>query len=317
MEPLDLRGVRTHSLRERRSKVHHEQLWRGNLEDRTLGGFLRSLPRVLFGADFREVVERLSRARLRGRPVILGMGAHVIKVGLGPLVVEMMRRRLVTALAMNGAGAIHDLELAMVGQTSEDVAEGLARGSFGMARETAEFINQAVRRGASRGMGLGAALGAAALEAKLPFGHLSVVAQAAGLGIPLTVHVAIGTDVIHMHPSFDGAAFGAASHRDFRLLAALVARLEGGAYLNVGSAVVLPEVFLKALNLARNLGHRVEDFTAVVMDFLSPYRALVNVAQRPGGRGFHLQGPHELLLPLLAHALVLRLEEEGAGAGPR
>jgi hypothetical protein len=239
-------------------------------------------------------------ARRAGKPVMLGMGAHVIKVGLSPLIIDAMEQGILTGLAFNGAGVIHDTEMALAGRTSEDVAEALADGSFGTARQTGEFINAAVA--ADPDAGLGRTVGRALLEAEPACIKVSLLAAAARLDLPATVHVSIGADIIHMHPSFDGAATGRASHVDFRLFTAQVGQLRGGVYINLGSAVVLPEVFLKALSAARNLGHAAKDFTTVNMDMLRHYRPMTNVVTRPvltGGRGINITGHHEINLPLL------------------
>jgi len=268
----------------------------------TVRGLIARLPDILAARDLRGAVERLTRALRRGRPVVLGMGAHPIKVGLGPVIVDLIERGRLAAVAMNGACLVHDFELAWNGRTSEDVGPGLERGTFGMARETGEFLNRATREGVAAGLGLGRAIGDAILRARLPFHRTSILAAAARADIPATAHVAIGTDIIHMHPSADGAAIGEGSLRDFHLLAGVVARLAGGVYLNLGSAVVLPEVFVKALNLARNVGHPVRDLTTIDMDFTRHYRPAVNVVARPtaaGGRGIHLTGHHEIMFPLL------------------
>jgi deoxyhypusine synthase len=265
-------------------------------------GFLDGLPDILAARDLRIAASAIARAIQRDRPIVLGMGAHPLKVGLGPLIVDLIERGRLTALAMNGAGLVHDFELAWGGRTSEDVGPGLDRGLFGMARETGAFVNRAIRDGVVAGHGLGRAVGEAIAGERLPFRRLSVLAAAAKAGIPATVHVALGTDIVHMHPDADGAAIGEGSLRDFRLLAGAVARLEGGVYVNLGSAVVMPEVFVKALNLARNLGHPVRTLTTVDMDFNRHYRPAVNVVARPtatGGRGIHLTGHHEIMFPLL------------------
>jgi hypothetical protein len=256
--------------------------------------------------------DEILRARSRRRPVIWGMGAHVVKAGLSPVVIDLMERGFATTVALNGAGVVHDFELAVAGRTSEDVAAGLGSGSFGMARETGEEVNRAIVEGDRDGLGLGAAVGRYLSERRPRPRHLgaSVLAAAWRLGIPATVHVAIGTDIVHLHPACDPAALGRATHLDFRVFAAQVARLGGGGvYLNVGSAVVLPEVFLKAVTLARNLGHRLSDFATANLDFIQGYRPGVNVVERPVagcGRGYRLTGSHELLVPLLAAALVER-----------
>ncbi|HZP40383.1 MAG TPA: hypothetical protein VFD84_02600 [Candidatus Binatia bacterium] len=299
---LDLARVRTIPLGRRPSKVAAALLGRPVRARLTVRALVDGLPDILAAHDFRTAVARIARAIRRGRPVVLGMGAHPIKVGLGPLVVDLIARGRLAAVAMNGACLVHDFELAWGGRTSEDVGPGLERGTFGMARETGAFLNRATRDGVARGLGLGRAVGMAIERARLPFRRTSILAAAARAGIPATVHVAVGTDIIHMHPDADGGAIGEGSLRDFRELAAVVGQLGGGVYLNLGSAVVLPEVFVKALNLARNVGHPVRDLTTVDMDFMRQYRPGVNVVERPtagSGRGIHLTGHHEIMFPLL------------------
>ncbi len=311
-EPLALEGVRTYSLYERPSKVDHSRFAQAWQPGGSFMDFCRRLPRLLAGEELREAAGIWVTARRQGRLVLLGMGAHVLKVGLSPVILDLCRRGLVNGLALNGAGIIHDAEIALAGRTSEDVDAALGGGEFGMARETAEFLNRAIVQGAADGLGLGAAVGRALVQAEAPYRRLSLVAGAWELGMPLTVHVALGTDIIHIHPSCDPAATGVGTHRDFRLFAALVSRLAGGLYLNVGSAVLLPEVFLKAVTLARNLGHPVAPLTTVNLDFIQHYRPQTNVVRRPtagGGRGFAFTGHHELMVPLLA-ALVTELWEE-------
>jgi hypothetical protein len=300
--PIDTARVRTIPLGRRPSKVVAAALGRPVRARLTVRALVDGLPDILAAHDLRVAVERIARAIRRGRAVVLGMGAHPIKVGLGPLIVDLIARGRLSAVAMNGACLVHDFELAWGGRTSEDVGPGLDRGTFGMARETGEFLNRATREGVAAGLGLGRAIGDAMLRARLPHRRTSILAAAARAGIPATVHVAIGTDIIHMHPGADGAAIGAGSLRDFHLLAGVVGRLDGGVYLNLGSAVVLPEVFVKALNLARNVGRRVRDLTTVDMDFNRHYRPAVNVVSRPtavGGRGIQLTGHHEIMFPLL------------------
>jgi hypothetical protein len=276
----------------------------------SVAAFIDALPRVLAGETLRALRDEILRARDRGRPILWGLGAHVIKAGLSPVIVDLMERGFVTGLALNGAGVVHDFEMAVAGATSEDVAAGLGSGAFGMARETGEETNRAIVEGDRDGLGLGAALGRYLGERRPRPRHLgaSLLAAAHRLERPATVHVAIGTDIVHVHPACDPAAIGRATHLDFRLFAAQVARLGGGGvYLNVGSAVVLPEVFLKAVTLARNLGHEIEDFATASLDFLQGYRPSVNVVDRPvrgTGRGYRLTGHHEILVPLLAAALV-------------
>jgi deoxyhypusine synthase len=312
---IDRSRVRTVPARRRASKVRCADEATPHRPGARFAEFLEGLPGLLGAADLRDAVEAASRARARRRPILWGLGAHVIKVGLAPLVVDLLERGLASGLLLNGAGCVHDLELAMMGATSEDVGPALDEGRFGMARETAERLNRAIASGARERIGMGAAVGREILTGRYPHRRRSILAAATRLGVPVTVHVAIGTDVHHMHPSADGAALGATSYRDFETLTALVAALEGGVYFNVGSAVILPEVFLKALALARNLGHRVRRFTTVDLDFLRHYRPTVNVVERPtrlGGRGISLVGQHEILVPLLAAALIEREERRPA-----
>ena len=306
-KPISLKGVRPGSLNERESKVSLELVGRAWEKGQTLSEFLERLPAILGAVELREVVRRICKARREDRPVLLGMGAHPIKVGLGPIIIDLLERGILGGVAMNGAGIIHDAEMALVGRTSEDVAAALAEGTFGMSRETADFLNIAIAQTRIDDLGLGAAVGQALLREEAPHAEQSILVAGARLGVPVTVHVALGTDIIHIHPSVEPAVTGAATHLDFRIFAGLVASLEGGVYLNLGSAVLMPEIFLKALTLVRNLGHQVQDFTAVNMDFHRHYRPRVNVVERPtqaGGRGFELIGHHEIMLPLLAAAVI-------------
>ncbi|MGQ9921154.1 MAG: hypothetical protein ACUVRZ_07455 [Desulfobacca sp.] len=311
--PLSLHGVNTYSLRNRRSKVNLQDFGRPWQAGGSLADFVAGLPKILAAADLRRVAVTWVAARRQDRPVLLGFGAHALKVGLSPVIIALMRQGLLSGVALNGAGIIHDAEIAMVGQTSEEVEAVLGVGQFGMAEETASFLNQAIAWGAQHDLGLGEAVGQQLLAANWPHNDQSVLAQAAALAVPATVHVAIGTDIIHMHPSVAPAALGQTTHRDFRLFAAQVSQLAHGMYLNLGSAVLLPEVFLKALSLARNLGHEVEPLTTVNMDFIQHYRPLTNVVRRPtlgAGQGFALTGHHEIMFPLLA-AMVMELWERG------
>jgi hypothetical protein len=306
--PLGLAGVKTYPLASRKSKVALSDFARPHEKGAPFSAFLDRLPRLLGADALRSLAQDIVRARAKSKPILWGLGAHVLKVGLSPVMVDLMERGLVTGLALNGAGIVHDFELAVAGQTSEDVEEGLSRGAFGMAKETGEEINRAINAGDRAGLGLGAAMGRYLEKRRPKHLEVSVLAAASRLGLPVTVHVAVGTDIVHMHPACDPAALGRATHLDFRLFAAQVARLGGGGcYLNVGSAVLLPEVFLKAVTLARNLGHVLEDFTTANLDFIQSYRPNTNVVQRPVrgvGRGYSLTGHHELLVPLLAAALV-------------
>ncbi len=275
--------------------------------------FLNTLPDILAGQTFRAVVDAIVHARQNNKPVILGMGAHPTKVGLNPILVDLMRRGVVTAVAMNGAVVIHDFELAYQGHTSEEVEAEIDSGRFGMAEDTGRILNEAIEHGWQKGLGLGEAVGRYITRhaKQFPYRRSSLLAVGAQLGIPVTVHVAIGTDIIHMHPRANGEALGASSLLDFRKLAAVVSRMEGGVYINLGSAVFLPEVFLKTVTLGRNLGRALKRITTVNMDFLSHYRPLTNVVKRPtqkGGQGYSLIGHHELMVPLLAAAVLERLK---------
>jgi hypothetical protein len=308
--PLDFLRLRTYPLARGRRKVSASAFAGLHHPGDTLDAFLSKLPAFLAVNDLREVIDRLAGAARGSRTVIAGIGAHVIKVGLSPLLIDLMERGIVSLVAMNGAGVVHDLEIALVGRTSEEVLEELETGRFGMARDTAEHIHVAVARGVREGKGYGRAVGDHILEDRFPHRDLSILAAAARLGVPVTVHVAIGTDIHHMHATADGAALGAASLRDFRTFCAAVATLEKGVYLNIGSAVILPEVFLKAVSVARNLGRPLRDFTTVNLDFIRHYRTQVNVVSRPvarGGKGFNLTGPHEILLPMIAAGVIERL----------
>jgi hypothetical protein len=268
--------------------------------------FFASLPGMLAARDLLVLARAIARARRARRPFLLMMGAHPLKVGLAPLIVAMMRAGTITAIAANGAAAIHDFELAFAGRTSEDVAAELVRGQFGMVEETGAFVNDAARIAARDGIGFGLALGREINRARLKYRAGSIFATAAAMELPATLHVTLGADIVHMHPRADGAAIGAATMADFHRLTGVVAGLSRGVVLNLGSAVVMPEVFLKALNLARNLGHDARNFTAADMDFIRQYRPRMNVVERPtqgGGRGIVLTGHHELMLPLLAAAV--------------
>jgi hypothetical protein len=311
IKPLDLDQVKTYSLAQRSSKIdtaNFAGIWQkgGPFKD-----FINALPDILAGADLKTVVSALAAAVRANKTVIWGMGAHVIKVGLNPIVIDLMQRGIIQCVALNGAGIIHDLELAMAGRTSEDVAAAIDDGSFGMAEDTAVFLGAAMQDSQPDSKGLGQMIGRAIAQQDLPFSQNSILATGFRLKIPVTVHVAIGTDIFHMHPQFDPAHCGQASHHDFRLFAAAVARLQNGVYLNAGSAVVLPEVFLKAVTLARNLGHTLDEFTTVNLDFIQHYRPTANVVHRPtarGGLGINLIGHHEIMLPLIAAGVIEALD---------
>jgi hypothetical protein len=310
-KPIDLAGLETYSIKDRHSKVSIRDFGSAWKSREGFAHWVKSLPRILAGDDIRTVITRITEAVREQKIVLVAMGAHVIKVGLNPVLLDLMERGIISGIAMNGAGIIHDLEVAMVGATSEDVDKELHLGRFGMARETGDFLNRAVREGAGKGKGLGYSVGMSMLDEGFPYNEYSILAGAARMGIPVTVHVAIGTDIIHIHPEFDGASIGEASHLDFRIFASLISHLEGGVYINLGSAVILPEVFLKAFTLVKNLGFTLRHFTTVDMDFIRQYRPLTNVVTRPtseGGEGFSLTGHHEIMVPLIAAALIENLE---------
>jgi len=310
--PLDFSGLHTYSVHGRHSKVSVDDFATPVQPGMTVRQLLASMPAQLAGVDFPDLVHRIGEAHRQHRPILLGMGAHVIKVGLNPILIDLMRRGVITAIALNGAGIIHDAEIAMVGRTSEEVADVLGAGAFGAAKETGEVLNGAIIDGAQRGIGIGQAVGETLLANRFPHNDQSLLAMAAQLGVPVTVHVAMGTDIIHIHPSANGAAIGQAGHHDFRVFCRLVSELEGGVYLNVGSAVLLPEVFLKALTVVRNLGHQVKRFTTANFDFIRHYRPATNVVHRPtleGGKGFNFTGHHELMLPLLAAAILDEIDK--------
>ncbi len=275
----------------------------------TFAEWFERLPAILAGGDIKDIVDRWIAARRAGRPVILAFGAHVVKAGLSRWLIALMEEGLVTRLAVNGAVAIHDFELAAAGHTSEDVDAALVEGVFGQAEETARYVNDAAAAGAADGLGLGEALCRSLAARNLPHADWSVLAAAGRLGIPVTIHVALGTDTVHTHPSADGRALGETSLRDFRSLASAVKEMDGGLFVNAGSAVILPEVFLKAVSMARAAGVDFPSLTTVVLDFIRQYRPAENVARRPvagGGRGFYLVGHHEILVPLLGQALLDR-----------
>ncbi len=305
--PLDLTNLRRYSLSERLSKVNQEAFARITPSGSSFGTFFANLPRILAGENLHRLVEAIAAAHRRRKPVLALLGAHVLKVGLSPLIVDLVEKKVVTAIATNGAGIIHDFELAYQGQTSEEVAEALADGSFGMARETADFLNGAIQEGAKAKAGLGESVGRWIETKKLRFRALSIFAAAHRNKIPATVHVAIGTDIIHQHPSCDGAAVGQTSLADFRILTKVVSGLGGGGVvLNIGSAVILPEVFLKCISTCRNLKFPVKDFTAANLDMIPHYRPHQNVLTRPtalGGQAINLIGHHEILVPLLYAAV--------------
>ncbi len=314
VKSTDRPRLRTYSLSSRPSKVHIGGFGRPYRIGESVSGFLDRLPDFLAAKDLKRVARAVVEARSQGRCVSMAYGAHVIKVGLSPVILDLFSEGWLNALATNGAGMIHDFEIAVAGKTSEDVDAALSEGTFGMAEETGSLLNALIRQGVARGEGLGEAVGRGLREMKAPHLDYSILAAAVEKGIPVTVHVAIGTDIHHMHPSADGADLGLGSHRDFLRFCERVQRMEAGVHINVGSAVVLPEVFLKALSLAVNLGRPPRGLMTVNMDFIQHYRPMTNVVRRPsmlGGEGIHLTGHHELMVPLLAACI----KEEAARRG--
>jgi hypothetical protein len=309
IQPLPLDDISTYPLAERKNKVTAEMFGKALDGSDNIPGFISKLPRILAGESLRNLVRAINYARVSNKAIIWGIGGHVIKVGLGPVINDLMAQGFVTAVAMNGSSAIHDFEVAMGGATSEEVGDVLGSGKFGMVRETAEQMNGAINSTRARGIGLGEALGEAIVEggAGFPYQNISILAEAWKRRVPVTVHVAVGTDTIHAHPSASGEAIGKASFHDFQLFSSVVRGLDGGGvYLNVGSAVLLPEVFLKAVSVVRNLGHSLEEFTTANLDFIQHYRPTQNVLKRPtqiSGQSIALTGHHEIMVPLLAAAL--------------
>jgi hypothetical protein len=306
-EEFDLSAVRTYPLQSRKSKAKSGDFARPYRAGTGMAVWLDCLPNILAAAEFKAVIAAMCTAHRTGGGLLWGIGAHVIKTGLSPVLIDLMDRGYISALAMNGAGIIHDFEVALSGGTSEDVDETLGPGQFGLADETGRLLNGAITDGVRNGLGIGQAVGSRLLEMRAPYESISLVAAAARLDVPVTVHVGIGTDIIHMHPEASGAALGEGSLRDFRYLTANVARLSGGVYLNCGSAVVLPEVFLKAVALVRNRGISLAGLTTVNLDFMRQYRPHTNVISRPVagvGNGYSIIGHHELMIPLIAAALI-------------
>jgi hypothetical protein len=307
MKPFDLNGLKTYDLDSRPSKVFHDDLGEPVSANATVAEWLDALPRQLAGVALQRVRDHLCRAHEEGRTVVAALGGHVIKTGCGPYLIDWIRRGLIKAVAMNGSAAIHDFELALAGKTSEDVSASLHAGKFGMARETADAFALAARAGAENEVGLGAALGKYIADLHCPYADTSLLLAAYQAGIPCTIHVALGTDIVHMHPHVSGAALGEASLIDFRRLCRVVAGMERGVWMNLGSAVLMPEVLLKAVSVVRNFGHSLDGLVTVNVDKESRYRSTVNVLGRPGEEGIELTGHHEILLPLLHVAVACKL----------
>ncbi|MFH0935821.1 MAG: hypothetical protein V1828_03040 [Candidatus Omnitrophota bacterium] len=308
---ININKVKRYSVKKRFSKVKQADFARPPKRSASFKGFYNSLPNILKAKELRATAESIIAARRRKKAVIFMAGAHVIKCGLNPVIIELIRKKIITCICLNGAGIIHDFEVAFQGRTSEDVGKNLASGRFGMGKETADFLNNAVKEGVRSGLGLGEAVAEKITGSKLRYKNLSLLANAFKFKISVCVFAAIGTDIIHQHPSFDAALTGEGSLRDFHLLVENVCRLDkGGVVLNFGSAVILPEVFLKALNLARNLGNRVKDFTAANFDMIYHYRPAQNLVSRPvagAGNGYYIIGHHEIMLPLLAQAIIEKI----------
>lgn len=306
--PVSSGKLKTYSIRTRKSKVRVSDFAHPFESGGSFKDFLNRLPDILAAKDLKYIVSAITNSYKNENVIVAGLGAHVIKVGLGPVIIDLMEQGIISAVALNGAGIVHDFEIAFTGQTSEDVDSEIGSGTFGMSQETGALLNKAIKKGSKKGWGIGRSVGDMINQSGYPYKDLSILAAGVRLGIPVTVHVAIGTDIIHIHPQMNGGATGECSYRDFQLFAGVVSRLEGGVYLNIGSAVVLPETFLKALTLVRNLGHKVQNFTTVNMDFVQHYRPLTNVVRRPTkdgtGKGYTLTGHHEIMVPLLAAAIV-------------
>jgi deoxyhypusine synthase len=307
---IDLAKLKTYPISKRKSKVRCQDFAKPPSKGASFSDFYGSLPNILSGNSFRQIVDRIVSARKKKRPVIAMMGSHVIKCGLNPVIIELIKKEIITAIALNGSGAIHDFEIALIGKTSEDVSEALEDGSLGMAKETSLYLNGAIGEAVERDIGMGRAIGQVIDEEKLPFKDQSLLYNSVKHDVPSTVHVAIGTDIIHQHPSCDGANLGEASLRDFHNFIKVVSGLGGGVVLNIGSSVILPEVFLKAINVARNLGYKVKDFTACNLDMIHHYRPYQNVIKRPiasGGAGYTIIGHHEIMIPLLAQSIIEKI----------
>jgi translation initiation factor 1 (eIF-1/SUI1) len=305
---IDLNKVKTYSIEKRKSKINISSFAKICKKGVSFKKFFNNIPNILVGKDIKELVKLIIRARKKRKPVIFMMGAHVIKCGLSPIIIDLMKRNIITTVLLNGAGSIHDFEIAINGSTSEDVEKNLNNGSFGMAEETGRIINNAIKEGVNEGCGIGESIGRKILDLKAPFLRYSILAEGYRLKIPVLVSIAIGTDIIHQHPNANGFALGEGSFIDFKIFANEVSKLgNGGVVLNIGSAVILPEVFLKALSIARNLGYKVFNFTTANFDMIQHYRPVVNVLKRPirmGGRSYAIIGHHEIMIPLLYSAII-------------
>lgn len=306
---FDIKKNKTFSLKKRQHKVNFKKFAGKSGQKTSINKFVKSLPDILAAADFKSLIEEIKNAKLKHKPIIWGLGAHVIKTGLNPIIIELMKSGYVDLISLNGAGIIHDTELALIGETSEDVSEGIRDGSFGMVKETGEFINNAIFLAFQANRGLGETVGKEIVQKKLRYQKKSILAWAYKLKIPVTVHVSIGTDIIHMHPTANGEAMGKTSMNDFMIFSEMICKMKGGGvFLNMGSAVIIPEVFLKAITMARNQGYKIGNFCVATFDFNLHYRPMVNVVKRPieslGGKGYYIIGHHEIMIPLLSAALL-------------
>lgn len=309
-EQIDLSKVKTYSIKDRKNLVKIENFAKLMPQEATFKQFIDSLPDILIGADFKALISTIAQAYNQKKPILWAFGAHVIKCGLSPIIIELMKKGLISAVALNGAGIVHDFEIALIGETSEDVGKSLLDGSFGMANETGAFINEAIIEGAKQNFGIGRAVGKMISTQKLNHRQHSILYHGFELNIPVTVHIAIGTDIIHQHPDVSGEAIGKGSMIDFRIFTNQVSNLNGGVFLNIGSAVIIPEVFLKALTIARNLGYEIEDFITANFDMIRHYRPMTNVVNRPvqkGGKGYSFIGHHEIMIPLLAFGILEKI----------
>lgn len=306
-EAIDLSKVKTYSIKKRKNKVNKNDFAGVYKKGSSFKNFIKTLPDILAGKNFKEIVSAIINAKKKNKPVLVSMGAHVIKCGLSPIIIDLIKNKIISGIALNGAGSVHDVELAFCGITSEDVFEGMKTGKFGMAKETGCFLNKSAEEAALKNMGLGERIGQKLLEENAPYNNISVLANAYKNNVPVTVHLAIGTDINHMHPSCFGEYLGKSTFYDFKIFVNLVKDLGGGGVLiNFGSAVVLPVIIEKAVTIVRNLGYNVSDFTGVNFDFIKHYRSDMNLVQRVkylGGKGYFIAGHHELMIPLLFAAV--------------
>lgn len=307
-ESFDPTKNKTFGLSKRKHKVSFESFAKPSNHSTSIEKFISSLPDILAAKDLRKLISSIRNSKQKNKPIVWAIGAHVIKTGLNPILIKLMNEGYVDLIAFNGAGIIHDTEIALVGESSEEVSDGIKDGTFGMVKETGEFINESIKEASQNDIGLGEFLGKKIIESNCPYKSKSILANCSKLGIPVTVHVSIGTDIIHMHPNADGAAIGKTSMKDFMIFSKMISKMNGGVFLNVGSAVMLPEVFLKAITMARNQGFNIGNFDTATFDFNQHYRPMQNVVKRPtltlGGNGYYFIGHHEIMIPLLASALL-------------